>query len=319
MQGMRTATSEQGPEHAPVWRDMALVIAVTLCGGMLAAYLELSEFIFAWTRGLERWQIDELPAVLTVLSVGLVWFAWRRYQVARVELIQRRAAEARLEKLLLDNRRFARQFLHLQESERKSLARELHDELGQYLNAVKIDAVSVQQRLDPGSPLLRPASAIIEHIDHISTVVRDLIGELRPVGLDELGLRAALEHCVADWRRRLPQVHFEVALAGDVDSLDEAVALTIYRLVQEGLTNVSKHAHARRVDIHVRRVENEVDDVICSIVDDGDGADLSGRSAGLGLVGMRERVEMLGGRVEVTTSPGRGFAVRTELPAMQAP
>jgi two-component system, NarL family, sensor histidine kinase UhpB len=316
---MRTTTSQRRLGHPPAWRDMALVVIATLFGGWLAAYFELSESIFAWTRGFERWQLDELLALLTVLSVGLAWFAWRRYRVARVELMQRRAAESRLEKLLLDNRRFARQFLHLQESERKSLARELHDELGQYLNAVKIDAVSMQQRVDPGSPMLRPASAIIEHIDHISAVVRDLIGELRPVGLDELGLKAALEHCVGNWRQRLPHVHFEVALAGDLDSLDEAVALTIYRLVQEGLTNVSKHAQARRVDIHVRRIQNEVDDVVFSIVDDGDGADLSIKSPGLGLVGMRERVEMLGGRLELLTTPGHGFTIRTALPAMQAP
>jgi signal transduction histidine kinase len=310
---------EQRPEYAPAWRDMALVAFATLCGGALAAYFELSESVFAWTRRFERWQLDELLAVLTVLSVGLAWFAWRRYRVARVELMQRRAAESALEKLLRDNRRFARQFLHLQESERKSLARELHDELGQYLNAVKIDAVSIQQRVEPDSPMFRPASAIIEHIDHIATVVRDLIGELRPVGLDELGLAAALEHCAADWRQRLPQVHFEVSLAGDLDSLDEAVALTVYRLVQEGLTNVSKHARARRVEIRVRRVQHATDDVLLSIVDDGDGADLGVKSAGLGLVGMRERVEMLGGRLELLSSPGRGFTIRAALPALQAP
>jgi signal transduction histidine kinase len=315
---MRTTTSEL-LEPAPVWRDLALVAIVTLCGGLLAASLEISEVIFAWTRRFERWQLDELSAVLTILSVGLAWFSWRRYQAARLELRQRRATESRLEKLLLDNRRFARQFLQLQESERKALARELHDELGQYLNAVKIDAVGIQQRVEPDPPTLRAAAAIIQHIDHISAIVRDLIGELRPVALDELGLEAALEHCVADWRQRMPHVRFQLALTGDLDTLDEAVALTIYRLVQEGLTNVSKHAHARRVDIDVRRVQSAADDVAFSLIDDGDGADLSRKSAGLGLVGMRERVEVLGGRLELLTAPGQGFTIRTALPAMQAP
>ena len=82
---------------------------------------------------------------------------------------------------------------------------------------------------------------------------------------------------------------------------------------------MSKHARARRVDIHVRRMQNEVDDVVLSIVDDGDGADLSSKTPGLGLVGMRERVEMLGGRLELLTAPGQGFTIRTALPAMHAP
>lgn len=318
MYGARTARSQQGLEHSPAWRDIALVALATLCGWLLASHFEVSESFFGWTRGVERWQVDETPATLTVLSIGLAWFAWRRYRIARIELVQRRAAERRLQKLLVDNRRFARQFLHLQEAQRKFLARELHDELGQYLNAIKIDAVGIQQRIAPRSPMAQQATAIVEHVDHISDVVRDLIGELRPVGLDELGLKAALEHCVGGWRQRLPSVHFALALEGNLDAVDETVALTLYRLVQEGMTNVSKHARAHRVDIQLqcRPASNAADEVTFSMVDNGCGTDLSRKHPGLGLVSMRERVEMLGGRLELVTSPGHGFAIRTTLPAM---
>lgn len=311
------ANSQRDFERASAWRDVAVLVLTTLGGALLAASIELSESLFAWTRHVEHLQLDELPAVLTILSVGLAWFAWRRYRDARGELVQRRAAEARLEQLLLDNRRLARQFLHMQESERKFVARELHDELGQYLNAIKIDAVSIQQRSEqPASPNLRSASAIVLHVDHISEVVHDLIGKLRPTGLDVLGLKAALEHCIDGWRQRLPDVQFNILLEGDLDSLDDTVAVTLYRLVQEGVTNVSRHARARHVDISVRRTQgsNGADEVVFGIVDDGCGADLSGKALGLGLVGMRERVEMRGGQLELMTSPGRGFSIHATVP-----
>ena len=316
MYRVRTASSQQHLERASAWRDVAVLVVITVGGALLATYIELSELLFAWTRNVEHWQLDELPAVLTILSAGLAWFAWRRYREARGELLQRRAAEARLEQLLLDNRRLARQFLHMQESERKFLARELHDELGQYLNAIKIDAVGIQQRTaEPASPTLRSASTIVQHVDHISEVVHDLIGKLRPTGLDVLGLKAALEHCVEGWRQRLKDVHFSIVLEGDLDSLDDAVAVTLYRLVQEGVTNVSRHARAHHVDISVRRAQDAAaDEVVFGIVDDGCGADLSEKALGLGLVGMRERVEMRGGQLELMTSPGRGFSIHATIP-----
>ena len=305
-------------DHPSAWRDVAILAFATLCGGLLAAHLELSEAVFAWTRRWEQWQLDELPAMLIVLSAGLAWFAWRRYREARAELTQRRTAELRLEQLLLENRRLSRQYLDVQESERKALARELHDELGQYLNAIKIDAVGIQQRVPaPDSPNHQAASVIIRHIDHISEVVRDLIGKLRPTGLDELGLKAALEHCVDGWRQRLPNVQFDVALGGELDQVEEPVALALYRLVQEGVTNVSRHARARRVEISVLR-SDAADEIVFRMADDGRGADLKGSTAGLGLIGMRERVEMLGGHLDISTEPGRGFHIEATVPVVPA-
>lgn len=220
--------------------------------------------------------------------------------------------------LLLENRRLAREYLQVQESERKLLAHELHDELGQYLNAIKIDAVAIQQRTtDEASPLLRASSAIIEHADHVHCVVRDLIGKLRPVGLDELGLRAAVEHFLDGWRRRLPHLHFDVVLEGDLDEIAEPLALTLYRLLQEGLTNISRHARAARVAIRLQRsADSASDEVVLSLADDGCGAQPDQRHPGLGLVGMRERVEMLGGRFEVVTGPNRGFSILARIPTV---
>jgi two-component system sensor histidine kinase UhpB len=138
---------------------------------------------------------------------------------------------------------------------------------------------------------------------------------LRPVALDELGLGPAIQYCVDQWRRRHPAVKCEVSIEGVPDSLGEAANITLYRMVQEGLTNVTKHAQARAVTVALtaegdaRAVAVRVD-----IVDDGVGLDEHGGRAGLGLPGLRERVEMLGGRFWVESESGRGTALHASLP-----
>jgi signal transduction histidine kinase len=286
--------------------------------GLLFAYLELSEWLFALTRQWEALQLDELPAVLVVLATSLAWFAWRRYQEARGEISKRQAAEGRLAALLLENRRLAQQYLQAQESERKSLARELHDELGQYLNAIKTDAVLLQEKVADHPPaVLRAIQAIIQHTDHLHAVVRDLIRELRPVALDDLGLKAALEHYLGYCQQRMPRVQLAISLEGDLDTLGEPLSLTVYRLLQEGMTNVFRHAGAARVEIRVARTglpADGSDAVTFSISDDGRGVDRSETRSGLGLIGMRERIEMLGGQSHVTSAPGQGFKVVARIP-----
>lgn len=310
--------ADQNAERLSLRRDLAVVALVTLCVGAFSVYVELSEAMFAVTRRWEVWQLDEIPVTLLALTLCLTWFAWRRFRDARIQLSRRQAAEALLATLLLENRRLAQQYLQLQESERKFLAHELHDELGQYLNAIKIDAVAIQQRAaGDASPLLRASSAIIKHTDHVHAVVRDLIRKLRPIGLDELGLKAALEHFLDDWRRRQPHVYFDVLLDADLDGVGELLALALYRLLQEGLTNIAKHARAERVEVRLLRSKGTATpgDVVFSLVDDGCGTDLSESKVGLGLIGMRERVEMLGGQFHVTSEPARGFSVLARIPA----
>lgn len=290
-------------ERANPRRDLAAIGLVTLLVAVLCVRFEFGERFFAVTRQWEHFQVDELPAVLLGLVLALAWFAGRRY--------------AQLDRLLLENRRLAQDHLRAQDAERKSLARELHDELGQYLNAIKTDAVAIQDRAADNPPVLRAASAIVGHADHVHGVVRDLIRKLRPVGLDELGLQAALEHSLDHWQQRLPALRFAASFEGDLDDLGEQIALVLYRLVQEGLTNLSTHARARSVRIRLARTRLPPDSdesIVFEMTDDGCGADLSGKQSGLGLIGMRERVEMLGGRLRIATEPAKGFSIVAHIP-----
>ena len=300
-------------DSAP-WIDIGIVIGVTLLAAVLFVRLELMETFFDSTRAWEHLQLDELPVTLLVLVGGLAWFSWRRYRETRQELIARKAAESQLASLLQDHRRLTQQHLTLQESERKALARELHDELGQYLIAMKTDAVTIQRRATSDAAVHRAATAIASHCDHVQESVRALIGRLRPIGLDVLGLRAALEHSFDLVRSATPQRMLSFLLEGDLDALSDSASLTIYRLIQEGLTNVSRHAGARSVAVSVTR-EAVSDHVAVSVVDDGRGADPHARTLGLGVLGMRERVEALGGELTIRTSPGAGFAIHARIPA----
>jgi two-component system sensor histidine kinase UhpB len=299
--------------NASARRDLLLVICVSVPVAALCVHFNLSEAIATWTRPLERFQADEFPGVLLVMSLCLFWFASRRYVEANRELVLRKEAEKRLAEALAENQRLALKYVDMQEMERKALARDLHDELGQYINAIKLDAVGLRSLAaeDAGSRAL--AATMIANIDRIYEVVRGLVHELRPVGLDDLGLAAALEHCVAEWRARLPSAGVDLRLAGELELLDEMQSLVVYRLVQEALTNIARHAAATRVriavnrDVAVRRV-----DVVIS--DDGRGTDLSTPRAGLGLVGMRERVNALGGTLTLDSQRGNGFMIAAAWP-----
>ena len=316
------------PPHAAAvadpWKvarfDFLGVLAFTLAAFVLAGRFELNERWLHATRPFEHFQFDELPFTLLALSIGLSWFSWRRWLEARIEIAQRQAAEHELQRSRIELRELSHQSMQRQEDERRALARELHDEMGQNLNAIKIEAVTLRNASHggAGSPppeLARAARAIIELADQVYGVVRQINQRLRPVALDELGLAAALEHCVDGWRQRLPDVRFELHCSDSLAELDEQHAMALYRVVQESLTNVARHGKASRVSVQVAIVEAR-DRIALTVEDDGCGADLSRLQQGFGLVGMRERIEALGGTLDVVSAPYQGFRVVVSVPSL---
>jgi signal transduction histidine kinase len=332
-----SSSTDRPPSHSTVWRDLAWVIAAAVLAMALGAAFDLSERAYRFTRGMERFQLDELPGTLFVLSIGLAWFAWRRYRDARRELGYRRMLEEQAERLLADNRRLANQALQAQELERRHMARELHDELGQYLNAIALDAARIRDLSGEREPEIHRISlGVIHSATHVYREIGGMIRRLRPIGLDEFGLPSALEHCVDGWRERLPDASFSVTIEGDFSGLSDTLTITLYRLVQEGLTNVSKFARRSRVELFMVRAPREaaggngtsgtsgangaatpaqIDEIVVTMADDGPGTDLTKPRAGLGLIGMRERVEALGGEFHVASEPQRGFLFCARLPA----
>jgi two-component system, NarL family, sensor histidine kinase UhpB len=294
-------------------RDIAVVICVSLLAAILCVKFDVSEAVSRWTLPLERLQLDELPGVLLVVAISLVWFSSRRYVEARRQLNLRRAAEERLAEALAENQRLALKYVDMQEHERKALARDLHDELGQYVNAIKLDAVAMRDAASDRAATQAAARAMIVNIDRVYAVLGGLIRQLRPVGFDDLGVIAALEHCLNEWRARLPATRFEMSTAGELESLDETRGLVIFRLIQEALTNIARHSQATQVRIRVERAASG-EGIEVLVADNGCGADLNLPRSGLGLVGMRERVAALGGSITLAGNLGEGFKVIASLP-----
>jgi two-component system, NarL family, sensor histidine kinase UhpB len=306
---METAQPRTRRNHAR--RDVAVVIVATLMAALLCAEFDLGEAVARWTRPYERLQLDELPLILLVMAISLIWFSSQRYFEAKRQLALRRAAEAKLAETLTENQRLALNYIDMQERERKTLARDLHDEMGQYVNAIKLDAVSIREAAADRPVIRDSARAVIENVDRVYEVLRGLIRQLRPVGLDELGLEAALENCVNEWRARLPATQIEMLCGTELDGLGESRALVLFRLVQEALTNVARHSAANQVKIQIGCAA-AAQGIEISISDNGCGADLGARRNGLGLIGMRERVTALGGSISVSSAAG--FEVRAFLP-----
>ena len=228
---------------------------------------------------------------------------------------------ARLAENDADRRRLNEQLLTLQEQERSDLARDLHDEVSPFLFAVNADAATASRLLAAGriAEAEEHVRSIIEAVLHIQRQVRRMLGRLRPVGLADLGLAAAIENLAAFWRRRQPQIRYNLSIAPECNDLPELIAATICRIVQEALSNAVRHAEARLVTIVVERHRDgvkDIENIIVQVADDGRGMGKETR-IGYGLTGLGERIAALGGRLTFTNRPDGGFAVGAVLPHTQ--
>ncbi|MCS7006838.1 MAG: GAF domain-containing sensor histidine kinase [Gaiellaceae bacterium] len=196
-----------------------------------------------------------------------------------------------------------------QELERARLARELHDETGQALTSILLGLKTLEQSLD--SEEARHAAADVRElvVDTLQRV-RRLAVELRPAALDDFGLAPALERLVETYRTQ-SEIDCDLELRLRASRLPPEVETTLYRIVQEALTNVAKHARAERVSVLVRDTGSVV---VVVVEDDGVGFDAEAPVSGLGLAGMRERLALVGGRLRLETAPSRGTTLAAEVP-----
>lgn len=241
------------------------------------------------------------------------------HRVANVQDITlRKQAEERVMRLLDENRSLAIHLSQVEEEERKYLARELHDEAGQWLTATQAYAQAVfnlsENRDDAIHANIR---RVIESVTKAHAAIGNVIRDLRPGMLEQFGLVNSLNELVRLWRQQNPGVVLELGLEGDLGDLDSMINTTIYRIVQEGLTNAAKYAGARHVTVRVERKAGD-DELILSVVDDGKGMDLAGYCDRFGLRGMRERASAMGGELTISALPGEGVHIEARLPAKLA-
>jgi signal transduction histidine kinase len=267
---------------------------------LLASAMELNELVFEFTRSWEKYQLDEWPTALLAFALCMVALYARRH--------------AQLRRLFAENRHLVARLLDVQEQERRRLARELHDELGQTLNAIKLDALALPG-FSADAGLGATAQRIACNADHVYRTAGDLVRNLRPPALDELGLVAALEACVDRWRSSHPVLEVQLSAGGDLDGLGEKLNLAIYRIVQEALTNCVRHARAANFYIDLTREPGAAGRVLLEMRDDGKGFDTQAVAGhGGGLAGLRERISLLGGRFELLSGNGKGTTMRIDIP-----
>jgi len=299
-----------------VWRVTLGVLGITLFVsllGIVGAYAltrvitrPLGEMVQA-TRAVARGDLTVRAPVWARDEIGALGEAFNRMvaELAQAQHAVQQTERARSELL--------RKLLNAQEDERRRIARELHDQLGQQLTYLLL-GLTVLENL--------PAHETRAHLDDLKKQtgqtldnVRALARELRPAPLDELGLVVALERYVQDYARRFPlKVDFQ-SVNLDGQRLPAQTEIALYRIVQEAMTNVVRHAQARSVSI---LIERRGASIVAIVEDDGKGLDMNALAQrperSLGLLGMHERVALLGGRLTIESAPGEGTTVFVEIP-----
>lgn len=207
-----------------------------------------------------------------------------------------------------ENRALTRHSLRVQEEERRYLAQELHDELGQSLSAIKVMAASLRNLPEGGEA----AQLIMGQCDRLFGVVRAMMRRLRPLMLDELGLIPSLQDMIENWRARHPGIDIRFVLDEEVEEAVDSAKIHLFRIVQESLTNIAKHAQANTVRIELGLTEE--DRVRLAVKDDGCGFDPAQPRAGFGLHGIAERVASLDGSFHLNTAPGQGVGLEIHIP-----
>jgi signal transduction histidine kinase len=254
-----------------------------------------------------RWRTLLKIAVTMSVGIGLAVFTARRTLLMEAELQQRYEEGLRARQELQE---LSARLLSAQEEERRSISRELHDEVGQSLSALLMEAGNAAARVSPDSTEVRRHVESIKRLAEASVqVIRNMSLLLRPSMLDDLGLVPALE-----WQARevFKRTGLRVQVTADENSseLPDEHKTCIYRVVQEALHNCARHAQARNVTVEVRQQPSQI---VLTVEDDGRGFD-SRRVRGLGLVGMEERVHHLGGVLRVKSRPGNGTTIAVVLP-----
>lgn len=242
------------------------------------------------------------------------------------DITEKKRAE-QMAKQLQQNREVTELIQQHLEEERRTLARELHDELGQCATAIKTIGMTIANRSENKEPEIHAhAQTIVSVAGQLYDMVHDLIRQLRPSALDHLGLTEALQDAVSTWQRRHPELKFHLHLSGELDNLGERLNITVYRIVQECLTNSVRHAAASNIEIAVSRTvagTNESTDgagevLQVEVKDNGRGMPEGSANCrgGFGLLGMRERVQALQGRFSLDSRPNEGVRVSAVIPIL---
>lgn len=271
--------------------------------------------------GLKRMEAGDYGARLPMLrgrEGRLMSTAFNRTAQAVADSVADRRAADEARDRLRENRELTQVIQSHIEEERRTIARELHDELGQSITAIRSFGLIIQQQVRPGDERVAEAARlVVDTATHMYDAVHEMIPRLRPFALDSFGLGDAVGDLVAAWRTRHTGVAIQLQVAEALPELGAVQSICAYRIVQEALTNAIRHAAATQITVSVGF---EADELIVRVSDDGAGlpADWE-RSGHYGVRGMRERAVASGGSLQLISQPGKGTQVVARLPLKQQP
>ncbi len=208
------------------------------------------------------------------------------------------------------NQALTQHSLKIQEEERQHLSQELHDEFGQSLTAIKVMAVAAEHENADISQIM---PSIIDICDHLTIVVNSMMKQLHPLILTELGLKATLEDLLYHWEKRSSSIRFSLQYDNAVDNVNRTIIIHIFRVIQESLTNIIRHAKANHVIISLK-INTMPKKLELVISDDGQGCDLSQVKSGFGLLSMAERIKLLDGKFTLDTQVNKGMKIIVSIP-----
>jgi len=306
--GYLVVEADPSDEVTEVWEDVKMLFWL----GIFFLTLIVGLIFIALQHGLRP--ISQLADALAQLERGDFSARVDTFVVSELTPIQNRFNHMAgvLEKVMAENHALAGNMLTVQETERRDLSRELHDELGPCLFGIRVDLIEIE-RVAAEHALVEieeKVESVKSITSHIQSLVRKMLSRLRPLTLDDLGLIDALRDMLRNWRDRQPEVDWEWDFVGDCRELEDTVQVTVYRIVQECTTNCVRHANAKHVKVELRLDDESLK---VTITDDGVGLK-SNNINGFGLIGMRERVSALGGRIAFDTAEGKGLQVRVLIP-----
>lgn len=297
--GRLVITPDPTYEYAEKWKYMSDLFKLVL------VFFVLVNIVVVWAVAQALKPTDRILYALNELEEGNLNTRLPNFKVAelaKIGLKFNRMIET-LQTSINKNHQLTQKLMTLQEQERKSLARDLHDEFGQCLTAIHTDASVILKTSEKKYPELRQSALAITQLSkHLIELVSGLLEKLRPGILDALGLEAAIQDTVETWQNRHPNIKMLLSLAGLNEPLPEKHNIALYRLLQECLTNITRHARAKNVMIKIDPMRHLGSAGLqIKIKDDGIGFNTK-KPDGFGLPGMRERVEGLGGTLKIQSS-----------------
>ena len=284
----------------------------------LSIFIILANFLIYIMIGIYLSPVEKILGGLADIKEGNYKMSLPRFALPELDRISEQFNH--MAKVLFDtksrNQFLKQRLLEIQEEERRLLSRELHDELGQTITAIKAVAVSISNKAVLEKKFVNSnIKTIVEYSDHIYQVAKDMMRRLRPSILDEFGLIKALQNMIDEWNDNQDEIFCDFTFSNIPDNLSDSLKISLYRIIQESLTNVLKYSQSSKVIIKIKKnTHNNIEQINLKIEDDGIGLEKDKITSGFGLLGMKERVEMHNGVFDYFSKSGNGLKIHITIP-----